>query len=589
MRNLYDLNVHEAAKSGYFLKITCAAGGLTLLLFLGLIIAVSLMVKNGGTAPDKGAETANFYKNLNLFDRVLARGEAAGGVNHTHVKNLLEALDKGAAGAEARLSVLKRYRNLAKRYPEYLGDYRKAAEAASGKYPHSALIAALAAEAALYRETGLDEPAAEKLNRTALLLSENGPLSEASFFPVAFCLYALGGVLEDIDSAAAVKHIDGLFAAFIESLRGAETGEAARARESMLVDAALVKIAGGEAEEAGTLLSRLDPHKDVRPKTLSFMANYSYDFASPLFAAELWTRAGGDRNLARAASALYLSGGVESARNLWRLLIKDAAGAPAPAETDDIRAKVLFNLAVTGSDDSEKIFYLEQLLAGTRAGVALVPALILYTRLQDEDRALAILRDSPLVRVDPLLDLEYTRRLTGVMPVDRSAAETWLLLNRHGESRQLYRWAAWYFEYQRRYEDMAALHRFAAQNGVEDPVLDFHRALQLVRQGNTLEGEAALESCGEIPQWLREANLALIFDARREYAAALRRYEAAAATIPLDTRFNGRAARLYLKIARCKRILGGNPEEIRRDLERARSLDGENIDARMAPRKLDIH
>jgi hypothetical protein len=570
------------------LKIACAAGILLLLLFLGLTLGTSFLAKNGILPPSKSEAQADFYQRLYLFDKVLAMEDGNGIPNHTHIVNLLEALEKSAVGTESWLSLLKRYRKLSKQYPSYSGSYHSAVSLAEKKYPHSALIAALSAEATLLADPSGAPP--EKLNKTALLLSESGPLSQGSFFPIAFCLYASGGSLDTVESALSVKRIDALFDAFNGSLPySGGDGTAEQVREAMLVDAALVRIAGGRLKDAAYGLARLEPDKAVLPKTLSFIAAYSFDFASPLLAAELWVKTGSEKDIARAASALYIAGETEGAKTLWLTLTKDAAGG-APAETDSVSlGRVLYNAAATASSDQEKIPYLEQLLAGTGSGDrdTVNAGLIMYTRLQTEDRARAILSEYPFTGQEALLDLEYLRRGMETMPPDLAIAETWLLLNRHPDAESIYRWAAWHFEYQRRYEDLEALSRFAGKNHVESHFLDFHRALRLVRNGNAKEGLDLLENAGDIPAWQRRANIALVLYARREFSAALKHWEDAALAIPSGASPSLRAAgaRIYLKMAECRRILGGRPEDIRRDLERAQALDGENIDVRLALRR----
>jgi hypothetical protein len=553
----------------------------------GLVAGTAILSKTGVFKAKDGEHPSDFYQKLRLFDDVLAlSGEE---INHSHIKNLLETLDKSAAGAEARLLLLKRYRNLARRHPEYREDYHKAAVHAAEKFPHAAVISALAAEADMDAVEPAEAP--EKIKQTALLLSENGPLSEAALLPVAFCLYALSGALDNMNSAASVKRVDSLYAAFIESLRAADDTQSEEVRESMLVDSAIIKIANRDQENATAILARLEPRKAARVKTLSFMANYAYDFLNPLLAAELWSRLGGESDLANAASALYVAGETGKARNLWLLLMKDTnnntGGTAKPL-------KILYNLALTTENANEKSAYLEHLLANAENNdenrEELIAGLIMYTRLQNEERARSILSEYPLSKQEPLLDLENLSRAMESMPQDRAVAETWLALNRHPESPEVYRWAAWYFEYQRRYEDLDALQRFAAQHKLESPHLDFHEALGYIRNEKNSESAALLETIGTVPAWLRHANLAVIFDAGHEYTAALRYYEEAAAeilsgTTPSDNE-RAAAARIYLRMSRCRRILGAGPEYERRDLERAYELDRENIDIRLALRNL---
>ncbi|MDR0382708.1 MAG: hypothetical protein LBH50_01840, partial [Spirochaetaceae bacterium] len=258
---MYDFDVRKSMKSHSALKTACIAGAAVLPVFLALAVFASLAAKRGAFRPKTGADTAAFYRNLLLLDDALAKAED-GGVNPVHAENLLETLDRQAAGAEARLSLLKRYRALSKMQNEYFEGYCLAAARAAARYPHSALIAALYAEAMLSAKvdgmyTKLPAAGTETIRRTALALSEYGPLSEASLFPVAFCLYALSGALENIDSAAAVPHIERLVVAFAESQLAAD---AVAVSESMLVDAALVSIVKG-GDGAASALSRLEPRK----------------------------------------------------------------------------------------------------------------------------------------------------------------------------------------------------------------------------------------------------------------------------------------------------------------------------------------
>jgi hypothetical protein len=587
----YNLFMKNVAKNKNILKIACIMGTLLLLIFFGLSAGMAILSKTGAHKIKESGQLSDFYQKLRLFDDTLALSVEK--INHSHIKNLLRTLDESAAGAEARLLVLKRYRNLARRYPEYREDYRKAAVIASEKFPHAAVIAALAVEADM--DTSKHETR-EKLKQTAALLSENGPLSEAALLPVAFCLYALSGVLDDINSASSVKRVDSLYAAFIESQRSANDARSNGIRESMLVDAALLSIMKGDQENVNAILARLEPRKTLRAKTLDFMANYAYDFSNPLVAAELWSSLGTETGLANAASALYIAGETEKARDLWLLLIKDANDKTDAAS---FPRKILYNLALTAENTSEKSAYLERMLANTdnneKNHDIIIAGLILYTRLQSEERARAILSDYPLGKQEPLLDLEYLNRVLETMPLDRSIAETWLALNRHPNTPELYRWAAWYFEYQRRYEELSALRRFAAQYKIESPYLDFHKALGFIRDGKMNESIDLLESIEAVPAWQRYANLALILDARHEYSAALRYYEDAAAEIPYDAQssaasndqLRAEAARIFLLTARCRRILGAKPELVRRDLERAYDIDRENIDIRIALRNLE--
>ncbi|MDR2097609.1 MAG: hypothetical protein LBP37_03735, partial [Spirochaetaceae bacterium] len=395
------------------LKPVFITGVILLAVSLGFILWTFWLSRGDySLKPDKPSD---FHKKLILFDEVLRTAGEQGGVNHTHIANLLEALDESAVGAESRLSLLKRYRNLAKRYPEYFEAYREAAGQALKKFPHSALIAALSAEAALeappeaaVNQDSEDNGLTEKLKEAAFLLTENGPLSEAAFFPAAFCFYALSGEFKDINSALALKRAGELFTAFSASLpTGAGNDIAGRVRESMLVDAALVEIANGDGNEAAAL-ARLEPRKAILPKTTDFIANYSYDFADPLLAAELWSSTGAEKDIARAASALYIAGDTENARKLWLLLAKDVKNDSTERGNAESAQRALYNLASITAEKSEKTGYAEQVLAGGSAvnRDTLTAALVLYTRLMPAERALDILSEHPLTKQEALPDIE---------------------------------------------------------------------------------------------------------------------------------------------------------------------------------------
>jgi tetratricopeptide (TPR) repeat protein len=448
----------------------------------------------------------------------------------------------------------------------------------------------------LYSEAGADAEApgmAEKIRAAAALLTESGPLSEPAFYPAAFCLYALNGDFHGIASASAVKRASELFTAFSNNLPAEDGGSLIKQiRETMLVDAALIGIVNGGGNEAAAL-ARLEPRRVILTKTLDFIANYSYDFANPQLAAELWSSMGTEKDLARAASALYIAGDTENAVKLMRLLVREANRPDGESAMTEAVQRSLYNLASIAGEKSEKIAYAEQLLSGMDYDAAnrdvMTAAVILYTRLLPLERALSILSRFTLAGTsepEPLLDLEYQRRALPAMPLDRSIAETWLLLNRHPEAEDLYRWAAWYFEYQRRYGELEALRHFAAQNRVTGPFLTFHYALKLVRDGDTAMGRDLLMNGIPALSWQRSANIALTLDAGHEYAAALEYYGEAVALIGDDPDLYAEAARICLRLARCRGILGGKPEEIRRDLERAHALDSENVDVRLALRRL---
>jgi tetratricopeptide (TPR) repeat protein len=183
----------------------------------------------------------------------------------------------------------------------------------------------------------------------------------------------------------------------------------------------------------------------------------------------------------------------------------------------------------------------------------------------------------------PFLDLELLRRRREAWPVDRIIAETRLLLGRHPEEEGLYQWGAYFFDYQRRYEETVQLLKNAGYHHLDGYWADLHKALALIREGKLNEGEELLKTIpGSAGIWQAPANIARVLEARRAPAAALEYYEIAAAMVK-----NGKAAAgIQLRIVQCLQALGRSPES-RRILEYALDLDPENLNARMELRRLD--
>jgi tetratricopeptide (TPR) repeat protein len=169
---------------------------------------------------------------------------------------------------------------------------------------------------------------------------------------------------------------------------------------------------------------------------------------------------------------------------------------------------------------------------------------------------------------------------------DRTAAEAWTLLGRYPGDQRLYRWAAWYFDFQRRGSEGAVLIKTAGYRGIRGPWLDLSAALGDLEAGRLEGAEEKLRSIiqdpGNRPLWQAEANLGLILEARRAPAEALEHYEIAAGRVR-----DGRAAsRLQLRIAGCLRTLG-RKEESRRALLYSLDLNPGNLAARLELRRLE--
>jgi hypothetical protein len=342
----------------------------------------------------------------------------------------------------------------------------------------------------------------------------------------------------------------------------------------------------GAAAEVQGLLFRADAISGGRPLSeafLRFAAEYYYDFGSLLRSAEYFSRISGDNALLRQADALWLAGLSENARLLWAL-----SGSP----------RSLYNLALTAPSASETLSLLQRLILPESASsphddiAALCRqyGLVRYSRFLAAPEAIAILtsaadKDSP---VWPLVDLEMTKRRAETFPLGRTFAETWLLLNRHPENESLYKWALWYFNYQRNYSEAALLLRNAAHH-FEGSWINLFAAIGFMHEGD-------LESAGEIlaalapeknnlsakADWSAMANLGLIWETNRSPVQALEYYEIAAAELqdPIH------ASKIQTRIARCLVSLG-RPQDARRALEYALDLNPENLNARLELDRLD--
>jgi hypothetical protein len=370
--------------------------------------------------------------------------------------------------------------------------------------------------------------------------------------------------------------------------------------EGLSIDAALLKITdrstseNGSLGEAQNLLAPLEIDKPSRRRSLGaksrdFFANYFYDFGNPLLAAELWVESGaskgnaGDGDISRAASAFYIAKLNDNARQLWIALVNSESGIP-------IKSRSYYNLAATEPKDADKNHFLQMLLAGDSdiTSAHVLYGMILYTRLLPDKRAAAIIAENPAIETEPLLDLELFRRTLASKPAEKSVADTWLLLDRHNADPQIYQWAAWYFDYERRFDESGFLVKTADKRGVSGGAwLAFDKAINLILN-NDYSGGAQILKDAE-PAWYILANLALIFEAQRDFNGAYSNFLSAAAMLDGETNLlifqknikNEKAALLQLKIAQCLSALG-RKDEAHEAVLKAASIYPDNIKVRMA-------
>jgi tetratricopeptide (TPR) repeat protein len=509
----------------------------------------------GGTAGGSGPEDTPFSGSLLEFDGRLADP----GSKPEDLDRMLDRLGRKAAGVEQGLSVLKRRRALAKKAPRFLPAYREAALKAADDFPFSRPVSALAA-AALIQGSSITGETREKLEKYL------PPVSESPYGPLVLGARILMGDLRKAEGGP--PYLEELLEECLPLLR---TTLPADETEELLIDLAALKILGGDARGAGALIMGAE-EGSRSPEFLRFAAEYYYDFGDPLRAAEIYSRLRSEQDLIRGADALWLSGYGEAARNIWIILISPGENPVSPA----ITARSLYNLAASGADARE---WLERLYGMAQAGQNIPPeiiraGIIRYARLLPAPESTAVLE--PFAG-DPLLDLELLRQRENFQPPERMISETWSLLSRHPDSGDLYRWAAWYFDFQRKYGESAMLIQTAERRGITDPVLDLHRALNSIESGNLDAAEDILRGIPpENAVWQVHANLGRVLEARRSPAGALEQYELAAGAAGTGAE----KAALQLRIAYCLASLG-RPDESRRALEYARDLDPENLNVRL--------
>jgi hypothetical protein len=562
-------------KTKTLVKLACVVGIFAFIVFLGALVFSLIRSNTNLFAGKNHLDLVAFNEKLQSFDALFNSVLNSGTPPATAFFNtMLDALEKNAVGAEAQLSVLKRRRRLAKEFPAFASSYLLATERTAKDFPHSAPLAALAGEALAMQEGGAlnAENARQKFTACAKILSEAGPLGEKSFFPLAFAFYSLGGSFSSLNAASQIKRAPLLLSAAAENLAGEPF-------EGLSIDAALLKIIEKNQSEANAYLIPLRANAALSRKSNSFFAQYSYDFGNLLLAAELWTKNAGAQDLARAADALYLAKLPPNARQMWTMLTADK-NAPTPLK---IRLQSLYNLAASAERDADKTAPLENLLAesdGLESPSALY-GVILWTRLLPDEKARSLLREYPQRAENALLDLELFRRSLGAAPLERSIADTWFLIERHSDDERIYRWAAWYFAYEKRFDETDFLVKKAEKAHASGDWIPLNRAILQILDGDYAGAASALETAApSVQSWVIPANMGLIREAEHNFQGALANFTLAVGNIE-DQTSPEKAALLQLRLARCLAVLG-RKEDARAAILKAAALDGGNINVRIA-------
>jgi len=549
------------AHNAGFARVICLAGLIIFVLMCGVFFVFSFFGRGNSK---KAVPQDNFYRMLRDYDLAALAMETSGIAHEFEKLNTeLDKLEKQAEGVESWLSVLKRRRNLARLYPASEAAYRRAVRRAAEAYPWSGPLAALAA-AALVRDRALTREAEAEL-RSYLPL-----LADPVFSPLRLSLHVLMG---DFSGPEKAGMLSGLSAAGLQGSGNIQVTQ----------DLAIVKILEGDVQGASSEIQAVLQGYSNSLDFLRFAAEYHYDFGDILTAAELFSQIPGEAALLRQADCLWLAGYGDSARVLWSLLA--APGA------EEAAARSLYNLALTAPDQEEAFVFLEQLAALTKENIerhsgtdaafidSLQFGLIRYSRLFEASRAIAVLESSSLLKpsVYPFIDLEIQKRRTEIWELGRLTAETWLLLDRHPETEALYCWAAWFFDFQRNYNEAAILCKRAVQNGFPWQWIPLYEAVQLMREGSLdAAGDILKQMPAQTADWPVLANLGRIYESELSPARALECYERASAKVQSPIA----ASRIQFRIAKCLGALGRSGEA-RRVLEYALDLDPDNINARM--------
>ena len=506
---------------------------------------------NGG-ASGKPPQEESFFRLLREYDRT-AR-EIANIHSEIEILNReLDRIEKKAIGVEARLSVLKRRRNLVKLYPPCAEDYRQSIERAVKAYPWSQPLAALAA-AAVVRDTALNNEAEEKLRGFLPMLTD------PAFNSLRLGLHILLGDFKNPQRAAALP----------KELVGDGT-------EEITTDLLIVKVLRDDPLAAAEIQSILNSPVPPSDGFIRFAAEYHYDFGDLRRSAELFSRIETEEALIRQADALQLAGFNDSARSIWSILAAEPVSTAAELS--------LYNLAVTAESQEEAAGFLEKLArtAGTKTGNSNTDSrqfgLIRYSRLLAAGQAIAVLEGAEQLKPSdyPFIDLEIRKRRAYFQEPGRQLAETWLLLDRHPENEDLYRWAAWFIFYQRFYSEAAPLFRRAEQYRLDWRWAPVYEAVRLMQEGGLDAAEGILwGQPRETAEWAVFANLGRILEAQRSPSRALEQYELAAAKVQNPKT----AAQIQVRIAKCLAALGRGGEALR-VLNYALDLDPENLSAQL--------
>ena len=543
----------DLKKNISLLRITLFAG---LIIFILAVSVLLVFYFTERSATKITRQQANFARLLREYD-ITFREMTGTQRDYVILNRELDRLERMAIGVESWLSVLKRRRTLALILPsEFNENYHNSINSALEAFPMSQPIAAIAAEA-LVKNTAINREAEETLRNWLSLFDD--PM----FNSLRISLHVLLGDFGNPQRAAVIP----------SSLFSDGT-------ESITIDLALLKIIRddirGAAADIQTMLYSPSPSVD----SLRLAAEFHYDFGEMERSAEIFSLIDDEKARIREADALYLAGYTDSARSIWHMLsYQDTPYLDTPNE------RSLYNLGVTTEDIDEASAYFERLInIETPQNIdSLQFGLIRYSRLLDYPQAIEMLEKTESLnpRQYPFIDLEICKRQAPWWLLERQIAEAWMLLDRHDNNEDMYRWAAWLFLFQRNYSEIQILLNRVENINFSDPQMpqwaSIYRAIQLMFAGNLEKAQEILLAIPtEKAEWTVHANLGRIYEAQRSLSSALEQYELAAEKIQ-----NPKSqARVQIRIAKCLSALGF-PSDAIRTLLNAQQLDPDNLNARL--------
>jgi tetratricopeptide (TPR) repeat protein len=483
-------------------------------------------------------------------------GEMISAGNFDRLNRGLDRLENMAIGVESWLSVLKRRRELARIHEPSMENYRKSVNNAIMAFPMSQPIAAIAAEI-LVKNTAINRETEENLRHWLSVIND------PSFNTLRLGLHILLGDFRSPERAALVS----------SDLLSDGT-------EAVSVNLLILKILRDDIRSAASDIQTMLYSPSPSVNTLRLAAEFYYDFGDIRRSAELFNLINDEKAMSRQADALYLAGFDSSARAVWSML----------EYTQNPR--IFYNLGVIAENQDEAASWLEKLInSDSSANIDSLPVsaarqygIIRYSRMLDYQQAVQLLESTEGLNPSlyPHIDLELLRRLAERRELGRQLAEAWLLLDRHEQSQDLYRWAAWLFLFQRNYIELNILLNRMENLWPQDQWTKSLRAIQLMFEGDLERAENILRLIP--PQeafWFVHANLGRIAEAHLSTARALEQYEIAMT----KTQNPKTAAAVQIRMAKCFSTLG-RTRDAQGALQHAIALDPENLTARFELERL---